>query len=131
MATTLSISLSINTSMLSMGPTRKYLPVIFRFKCIVICYLLFVHYSDLYQRNAILTFSCSISGNEFIDKQLRKYSLRSRNLLKIDCKPGSDLSTVPTIVGNYAIIALWQQLGQTEHDFPTFTIDMTYYSVIV
>lgn len=85
--------------------------------------------SDIYQRNAILTLSCSVSGNEFIDKQLAKYSSRSRNLIKTDCRPGSNLAALQTFVGGDAICAVWQQLGHTEHDLPSFTIDMTHYSV--
>lgn len=84
---------------------------------------------ELYRPSAILTFSCSVAGNEFTDKQLRKYVVRSRNLNRINIKPGVDLGPLPTFVGGAAIMHVWTRLGKTQHDYPSFTIDMTHFSV--
>lgn len=76
-----------------------------------------------------MTISCATSNNDFTSKQMRKYTMRSRNLAKIVTRPAADLGALPTYVGGDSIAAVWTSLGKTQHDYQSFTIDMTHYSV--
>lgn len=62
------------------------------------------------------------------ENQIKYYILKSRNVLKMS-NFGQALNSI--ISGPDEICNLWTNIGSTEHDFNSFMIDMTFYSVCV
>lgn len=81
----------------------------------------------LYSKHAIVSISSYFSGltSKTIDSRIRLYQSKSRNLLKIS----PALMVKSSFVGPDDIIQLWKSLPQTQHDFQSFSIDVTYSSV--
>lgn len=83
----------------------------------------------LYSKTAILSISSNFSGltSKSNDGRLKFYQSKSRNILRI-----SQPAMVKTCFhGHEQLKQLWKDLPQSMHDYKSFTIDVTYYSVSV
>lgn len=81
----------------------------------------------LYSKQAIFSISSNFSGltSKTTDSRIQLYQSKSRNLRRIS----SALMIKSTFYGPEDIKQLWKLLPQTQHDFRSFSIDVTYCSV--
>lgn len=81
----------------------------------------------LYGKQAIMSISSNFSGltSKTTDPHIKLYLSKSRNILKM----ASASMVKSTFYGPDDIIQMWKTLPQTNHDFQSFLIDLTYCSV--
>ena len=79
----------------------------------------------LYRDNAIMTISLQLLGVSH-ESAVKRYIVRSRNVLKIT---NYATASATTFVGPEHITSVWRSFGVTQHDFKSFCIDMTHYTV--
>lgn len=84
--------------------------------------------SGLYHPNALMTMSSNFTGiADHKAKNLNFYIEKSRSFIRtVNPKPLHDLFEGPT-----QIVKLFGEIGNTEHDFKSFTIDLISYTVSV
>ncbi|KAG4074421.1 hypothetical protein HA402_000400 [Bradysia odoriphaga] len=85
--------------------------------------------SGLYSAKAILSISSNLSGiaGKASNNRLQVYQSKSRNILRM---PKAAL-TKSIIYGSDKIKELWKDWPATQHDFQSFTIDVTYNSPLI
>lgn len=81
----------------------------------------------LYSKNAIFSMSSNFSGltSKTTDSRIQIYQKKSRNVLRMS----PILLTNNIFYGPENIKQLWKLLPQSQHDFQSFSIDVTYCSV--